>query len=299
MTGRAATFRAIAAILCLVSGAATARESVGFPSFDRSLNGGTATELRATYERPPGPGPHPAAVLMHGCSGGFGADGRPGANFRAWARLLVDRGYAVLIVDSFRPRGEAEVCTRASRPIMAGRERPYDAFGAHAWLAARPEIDADRIALIGWSHGAHATLRAIDANTPHRPIARRQGYSGDFRLAIAFYPGCGVISRERWTPVAPTLLLLAENDDWTPAAPCAALSEAAQARGQPVEHVLYPNAYHAFDVPNLRLRLRTDINAPGGRRAAHVGTEPAARADAMARVPDFLDRHLKAAPAAR
>lgn len=86
--------------------------------------------------------------------------------------------------------------------------------------------------------------------------------------------------------VAPVLLLVGEADDWTPAPPCAALAARA---GGAVELRLYPGAYHDFDAPGLEPRRRRGVGAtPDG--TAMLGTDPAARADALRRVPDFLAR---------
>ena len=57
-----------------------------------------------------------------------------------------------------------------------------------------------------------------------------------------------------------------------------------------VIHV-YPGAYHDFDHPNRRLQVRTGyaFSADGSGRV-HTGTHPAARADALKRVPEWLKR---------
>ena len=52
--------------------------------------------------KPDGPGPFPAVVMLHDCSGlGPRSSGAP----RRWARELVGRGYVVAIPDSFSTRG--------------------------------------------------------------------------------------------------------------------------------------------------------------------------------------------------
>src|SRR5215472_15448022 len=58
--------------------------------------------LPALLYRPDGPGPFPAVVIAHDCSGvGPRSSGMPGR----WAEELVRLGYVVLIPDSFTPRG--------------------------------------------------------------------------------------------------------------------------------------------------------------------------------------------------
>ena len=55
--------------------------------------------------------------------------------------------------------------------------------------------------------------------------------------------------------------------------------------------MLYPGAYHDFDHPNLPVRTHKGLAYTGdGRGVAHTGTDPAARADALLRVPAFLAR---------
>jgi dienelactone hydrolase len=53
---------------------------------------------------------------------------------------------------------------------------------------------------------------------------------------------------------------------------------------------LYPGAYHAFDVPNTPLQLLPVQSRPG--TLPYIGTDPAARRDALGRVPAFPARYL-------
>ena len=63
----------------------------------------------------------------------------------------------------------------------------------------------------------------------------------------------------------------------------------ARAGGEPVSITVYPDAYHDFDHPNLPLHaidgLAFTAHSDGH---AHTGTNPAARQDALSRVPAFL-----------
>src|SRR5690349_5745100 len=58
------------------------------------------TEISGEFYRPSGNGPFPAVVQLHGCGG----RGSRGAEDAAGARFVA-LGYALLIVDSFGPRG--------------------------------------------------------------------------------------------------------------------------------------------------------------------------------------------------
>jgi dienelactone hydrolase len=124
----------------------------------------------------------------------------------------------------------------------------------------------------------------------------------DYRVAVAFYPNClrrypgGPDHR----PYAPLLILIGAADDWTPAAPCRAWAERARALGAPMDIHVYPGAHHAFDAPDTPLRYRPEVrnrSKSDGASGAHVGTDPAARADAISRVSAFLGLHLEGRPA--
>ena len=53
--------------------------------------------------------------------------------------------------------------------------------------------------------------------------------------------------------------------------------------------VVYPGAYHEFDRPDYAVRELTGLaNTADGSGKAHVGTNAAARTDAMKRVPEWL-----------
>ena len=256
-----------------------------------ALNG--ARELiPVTIGRPEGPGPFPAVVIMHDCSGlGPRSSGAPAR----WARELGARGYVTVIPDSFTTRGHADgVCTDASpsRGEVAPSRRVRDAYAALAHVRALPYVDGRRVGLMGGSHGGSTTLSAMAAppNT-WDPLARekREG----FAAAVALYPGCGG-TLGPYRSVAPLLILIGEKDDWTPAAPCVKLAGSTQGTEYPVAITVYPGAHHSFDSdrPVRFVATRVNGNAPGGRGAT-TGGDPAAWADSIRRVTEFFGARLK------
>ena len=256
----------LAALLAAPSARGEAPQRLTVPSRD-------GTALDAVLLMPKGEGPHPAVILLHGCGG---RDARSGALDRRhadWAERLAGAGFVVLLPESFAARGQGPQCTVRDRRILPWRERRADALGARDWLAGQSFVRAEAIALMGWSHGGSTVLAAADA----------PGFTG----FVAFYPGCSRALRAgSFAPAAPLLLLMGEADDWTPPGPCRALAEQA---GPAVTYVGYPGAYHGFDAPGTRLRLRSGLAfTVRGDGTAHVGTDPAARADALARVPSWL-----------
>jgi len=120
-------------------------------------------ELAGTLLLPPGPGPHPAALLLPG-SGEVDRDGdhrrMPLGVSLDLARMLAGRGIASLRYDK---RG---VGASGGSWLAAGlTDNEADARAALAWLRARPEVAGDDVALIGHSEGALlAATAAADAD---------------------------------------------------------------------------------------------------------------------------------------
>jgi len=272
-----------------VAASTVAQEHVRFPSLDADLTKGPPTELDGYLFRPAGEGPFPAVVALHGCGGLFAANGRRiNARHRDWAERLTGLGYVVLFPDSLNPRGIAQVCTKRDPPVWPGTHRVRDAYAALGFLSRQRFVRPDRVAVMGWSHGGSTTLWVAS-----RAAERRvKDLPGRFRIAVAFYPGCMDADRRQWRAAIPVQILAGEADDWTPASTCRALAERTRAAGDPVEFIAYPDAPHGFDAPNQPRTVRQGVFTPSG--TATVGTEPRARADAIRRVPEILQRALMA-----
>lgn len=233
-------------------------------------------------------GPRPAVVTLHGCNGPYDSKGQLNELQRRYAADLNAAGMHVLVLDSFSGRGVQEVCTRkaAQRPVTMA-DRRDDVGLALAWLAARPEVDARRLVLLGWSHGAQTVLAALDASDP---AVQARGVHP--RTAIAFYPGCNVPLRNiNYRLQSPLLMLLGERDDWTPVGPCRDLHRRLAGFAPRFEQEIYPDSYHAFDILG-GLRVRDDVRGtPTGK--ATVGGNPAARTASRERMLRFLVEELR------
>lgn len=254
---------------------------------------GDGTRITGYLYRPEGPGPFAAVVMMHGCAGMLDKYGDLKLRDAMWLKILRDEGYAVLLLDSFTDRGYRSICRIRKRPIHPYRERPHDAYAALQWLQAQPFIRPDRVALAGWSNGAMSMLWTVRQGAPQRP----KTLVHDFRAAIGFYPGCIRIRREvkDYRAALPVLLQVGLDDNWTLPRVCMKLVAEADARGgAKMEIDGYAGAYHGFDHPNSRVRQITTRNSAlkGGRRTVWIGSNPAARARAIARVTAYLRRAL-------
>jgi dienelactone hydrolase len=280
----------VAGVLMLWCAAAAGQEAVHFPSLEDNGPNRPPTMLDGYLFRPVDGGSHAAVVFLHGCDGLLSrTNGLIARRDRDWAAELIQRGYVVLMVDSFGPRNQGEMCSQHGFDRELYLKRPRDAYGALLFLQAQSFVRPDRVAVIGWSQGGGVVLYAIRAQSIGRPA---QLPRGDFRVAVAFYPAsCNVQRQPGWASAIPLLVLLGDADVWTPAAPCNALLDGAAGRGSEIQVQTYAGAYHGFDRANSPRRELPEFRTAAGVVPV-VGTDPAAREDALSRVPAFLARFL-------
>lgn len=181
--------------------------------------------------------PTPAVVLLHG-SGGIVA-----ARELAYARQLAKLGVAALVVDSFASRrdfatGYVDRLLAITESMLAA-----DAYAALDWLASRPDVDASRVALLGFSYGGLASLYAVNAGVADR-LAR-----GPLRFAghAAYYAPCiGELADPRTTG-APVLMQAGALDETIDVERCRATTEAFRRGGSDTRLVLHEGAHHQWD----------------------------------------------------
>ncbi|WP_245464401.1 dienelactone hydrolase family protein [Mesorhizobium sp. M8A.F.Ca.ET.021.01.1.1] len=196
--------------------------------------------LRGYLTRPPGEGPFPAIVALHGCAGVLANDRQ------VWPQRLSSWGYVVLVVDSFGTRGTKDTC----HSLLS--DRVYDAYGALEFLSKASFVDPRRIALMGFSAGGIATLEAVQLGGAERLMQHK------FSVAIAYYPNCSVASGNM---AVPTLILIGELDDFSPAQKCREMVAQRRDKGSPVQLNVYEGARHAFDAEEFK----TGVEAYGHR----------------------------------
>jgi dienelactone hydrolase len=228
------------------------------------------------------PSRRPVVISLHGCNGALDDKGALNPVWRRDAGYFNDETMHFLVLDSFTPRGVRSICeTRPTARRVDEGDRRDDVYAAIRWLAARPDVDPTRIAVVGRSHGGSTVLAVVD-----RTDKAVQAQPIKPRAAVALYPGCAPYLRMwDYQAAVPTLLLAGELDDWTPSAECVRLVEKARA-GVPMEIVVYPGSHHGFDSPGP-VTVREDVATTRSGRAT-VGGNPEARrqaARAHVRVP--------------
>jgi dienelactone hydrolase len=197
------------------------------------------SEVSGYLFKPKGSGPFPAVILMHGCNGlDWSRPRQPGWQLlEGYAERYAARGYVALVLDSFEPRGVANIC---GHPLtVAAPRRAWDALSAARYLGGLGFVDSERLVLQGDSHGGWTTLVALEKDKWQVPE--------HFAAGVAWYPSCYGAAGF----AAPLLILIGDRDDWTPAGPCRALAARLQGNAGEPELVLkvFPGATHAYDFP--------------------------------------------------
>jgi dienelactone hydrolase len=149
---------------------------------------------------------YPAAIIVHTIAG------YREHNEGYIAAELRKAGFATLTYGSFAARGTTGFAMSGSPGYLPAGVA--DAYAAFRLLTGEPGIDADRIAIVGFSFGGEvAHLAAFEALRS----ALNPG-PGQFAAHVAFYPAgnFGAIAERGAYTGSPVLMLLGEKDDNLP-----------------------------------------------------------------------------------
>jgi dienelactone hydrolase len=195
--------------------------------------------------------PRPAVLLFHGCAG-------VRQHIDTYATAAAAAGYRAFTIDSYEPRGWAQayattfVCSGA---MFWGRERAGDVLAAVWGLSQDPGVDASRIGLAGWSHGAWSImdLMTMELERPGEASLADPSpasLSGVKSLFLVYpYGGPGALSRSRpWARAADTFGVVAEKDHLTAQSDALRIFDAPRRQGADVQLWIAPGT-HAFDAP--------------------------------------------------
>ncbi len=199
--------------------------------------GGERVTLAGCLSLPPGPGPHPAVILIHG-SGGIGPA------MPLWVRQLTSAGIASFVVDGFTGRGLTS--TAADQSQLGRLAFVLDLYRALAVIGRHAAIDPLRIAFMGFSRGGQGALYAAMArfqdawnDSGHRPAAH-----------LAFYPDCAIrfLDDTRLGP-APVRVFHGLADDYNLARHARDHVRRLKDAGADATITEYAGAHHGFDNP--------------------------------------------------
>lgn len=220
---------------------------------------------------PPASAALPGLVLVHDA---FGLTDGMRETARRYARL----GFAVLAADVWGER--TQPATEAGiGPLIGSMVGDRDRWNeridaARTALLAQPDVDPERIAMVGYCFGGSSVLE----------YARR---GGDVRGVVSVHGGLDLLDPHWSTPTGAKVLLCTGSDDpmATPEM-LAALQRSMSDRGVQWEADVYSGTKHAFTNP------RADEGGP----SAVIGYNAVSSARAWAATARFLDEVLVAAP---
>ncbi|WP_162620427.1 dienelactone hydrolase family protein [Limimaricola cinnabarinus] len=181
--------------------------------------------------------PCPAVVVSEGLGG------LQDKRERDYGRLLSDEGYVVLVIDSFGARGVGSNgdflrAMSVTEAMMLG-----DAFTGLRYLADRPDVDARRIGIIGFSYGGMITQLAA-----YEQLAQAYLPDGPRFAAHVSYYGCSIPRLEDpTTPGAPVTILIGGQDRNVSIPRVHDIAGDLRRGGSPTEVITYDDIYHQWD----------------------------------------------------
>jgi dipeptidyl-peptidase-4 len=209
---------------------------------------------------PEGDGPFPAIQLVYGGPHVQIVANRWNPRYDLYAQLLADRGFAVFKLDNRGASNRGKAFEDVLYRRMGQPEVADQAVGTE-WLAARPEIDGDRIGVQGWSYGGYMTLMMLGqrpdlyaAGASGAPVtdwrtydtAYTERYMGDPREVADKYDAASVLTYVDGIEDDALLLIHGMADDNVIFQNAIDVMAALQARGTSFDLMTYPGEKHGF-----------------------------------------------------
>ena len=216
----------------------------------------------AWLAKPPGDGPFPAVIMIHEFWG-------LKSDLVGKAEGLAEEGYLVVAPDTFRGSTTSWI-PRAIHQVIAHRSDQvnHDLDMVLDWLATRPDVRADRIAVMGFCYGGRASLNF----SLHRPTL----------AATAVFYGSPVTDVEALRQLSgPVLGIFGGADASIPTEEVTGFERALAEAGVLNRIVVFPGQPHAF---------------VGSMEEIRAGGAPG---EAWAELLTFLEQVLKGSPSSR
>ena len=149
------------------------------------------------------------------------------------ASMLAARGFAVFVLHYFDRTGTLQANDKPT--IM----RNFPAWGKTVWDAVshveqHPQVDANRIGLLGFSLGAYLALSVASVDPRVRAVVE---FFGGFPKEMKFF----------MRHLCPVLILHGEADSTVPVQEAYDLQALLEKKEIPYEMKVYPGAGHGFD----------------------------------------------------
>ena len=198
------------------------------------------TDARATLFLPDNASaerPVPAVVLLHGATGVLGA------REMTYGAQFAEMGMAALVVDAFgarrdRASGFIDRLLNITETMLLA-----DAYAGLRYLDELPQVDGNRVALMGFSYGGMSTMLAAFEQT----AATLSPDGPRFAAHVAFYGPCLARFDGTTATGAPVLILAGSEDGIVDPERCNEIVADLREGGAEAEFVVYEGAYHQWD----------------------------------------------------
>jgi len=211
--------------------------NVTFEAEDGTLINGylAMPPAQATDDNPNTPSaPYPAVLMVHEWWG-------LNAEITEMADMLAEQGYVVLAPDTYRGKVATTVPGALALRLAAEEERVNaDMRAAFAFLAAHEQVDAGRIAVMGFCYGGGVALRHAIDNPDIKAVINLYGDTVDDPQAF------GALLESK----APVLGIFGEIDAQIPLTEVEAFRVALEAAELPHFVIVYGDEGHAFVNPD-------------------------------------------------
>lgn len=249
-------------------------EVIRFKSFD-------GLEIPAIYYLPKQASkeyPVPGMIWVHG-----GPGGQTRQNFSSFLQYMVNNGYAVLAVNNRGSSGYGKTFYKMD-DLNHGEKDLQDCIEGKNWLAEQPEIDGDKIGIIGGSYGGYMTMAALTYAPEEfdvgvnlfgvtnwmRTLKSIPPYWESFRKSLYLELGdpfsADSVRLKEISPLfhtdkvtKPLIVLQGAQDPRVLQAESDEIVEGVRKNGVPVEYVLFEDEGHGFVKKENQIKAYGDI----------------------------------------
>ncbi|HCB02339.1 MAG TPA: dienelactone hydrolase [Anaerolineae bacterium] len=184
-------------------------------------------DVRAYVTRPQGDGPFPTVIMIHEF---YGVNER----LISKAGLLAEEGYLVIVPDTFRgsttawiPRAIYQVINTKQEDVNADLDSVY------AWLESQPDVDINRVGIVGFCYGGRVSL----LYSLHNP---------NMAATVIFYGSSETDPEVLKNLSGPVLGIFGGADASIPLEEVTALENGLEQAGIPHQISIYEGQPHAF-----------------------------------------------------